>query len=234
MRREGYEFSVSKPEVILRESERGLLEPVERVFIEVMADYLGPVTELIGKRRGLLQDMRYGEDGTVYIEYLVPTRGILGFRQPFLTVTRGTGTFNTLFHAYEPLAGAIDVQEHSSLIALEPGTVSAYALLHLQQRGTFFVRPSEEVYTGMVVGQTISERDMILNVCRTKHLTGHRAAPKGIAEALATPRLLSLDDAIEYLGPDELLEVTPTALRIRKRELRHDARAKAGRDSRTE
>ncbi|MFA6107652.1 MAG: translational GTPase TypA [Candidatus Latescibacterota bacterium] len=229
MRREGYEFSVSKPEVILRQSDQGLLEPVERLFIEVLADYLGPVSELVGKRRGLLQAMSYGEDGTVYAEYLVPTRGILGFRQPYLTVTRGTGTFNTLFHAYEPLAGAIDTHEYSSLVSLEPGTVSAYALVHLQQRGTFFVRPGEAVYAGQVVGQTIAERDLILNVCRTKHLTGHRAAPKGIAEGLATPRILSLDDAMEYLGQDELLEVTPEALRVRKRELRHDARQRAAR-----
>jgi GTP-binding protein len=115
------------------------------------------------------------------------------------------------------------------LVALEPGTVSAYALLHLQQRGTFFVRPGDEVYAGQVVGQSVAERDLILNVCRTKHLTGHRAAPKGIAEGLAAPRILSLDDAVDYLGQDELLEVTPTALRVRKRELRHDARQRAAR-----
>ncbi len=227
MRRQGYEFAVSKPEVIFRPSEQGLLEPVERVFIEVLDEYLGPVSEMLGKRRGQLQDMRHGEDGTVYAEFLVPTRGVLGFRQPFLNATRGTGTFNTLFESNELLSGEIETQEHGSLISHESGTASGYALQHLQQRGAFFIHPGEQVYAGQVVGQHIRNEDLVINVCRTKHMTGHRATPKAILEALAPPRVLSLDDAIEYLGADELLEVTPEALRVRKKELQHGVRQRA-------
>ncbi|MGY8822601.1 MAG: translational GTPase TypA [Candidatus Latescibacterota bacterium] len=227
MRREGYELAVSKPEVIFRQSDRGLLEPIERVYIEVLNEYLGVVSEMLGKRRGRLQDIRHGEDGTVYAEFLVPTRGILGFRQPYLNATRGTGTFNTLFEGNEPMAGAIEGQEFGSLISHETGTTSAYALEHLQQRGTFFISPSDEVYAGQVVGQTIRPDDLVINVCRTKHMTGHRAAPKAILDSLSPPRILTLDDAIEYLGNDELLEVTPDSLRIRKRELHHGMRQRS-------
>lgn len=225
MRREGYEFSVSRPEVIFKEGENGdLLEPIEHLFLEVHNDYLGAVSEMLGRRRGRAIAIRYGEDGTVYAEYLVPTRGLLGMRQPFLTATRGTGIFHTLFHGYEPYLGEISTQEFGSMVSLETGTVSAYALVGLQQRGTFFVQIGEEVYSGQVVGQHVREDELVVNVCRTKHLTNHRATPTGIAESLTPPRILSLDDAIEYLSGDELLEVTPDSLRVRKKELKHDIR----------
>ncbi|MEZ4710379.1 MAG: translational GTPase TypA [Caldilineaceae bacterium] len=227
MRREGYEFTVSKPEVIFKDGPEGVLEPMEQIFVEVLNDYFGPVSEMLGKRRARLLDLSYGDDGTIYGEYLMPTRGTLGFRQPFLTVTRGTGIFHTLFHGYEPYAGDIDTQEHGSLVALETGDVSAYALEHLTQRGSFFVKPGDEVYSGQVVGQNIRNEDLVLNVCRTKHLTGHRAVPKAIAESLSAPRVMSLDDSMEYLATDELLEVTPLSLRIRKKELRHEIRQRA-------
>ncbi|MFQ5420186.1 MAG: translational GTPase TypA, partial [Anaerolineae bacterium] len=228
MRREGYEFSVSRPEVIFREGEDGRkLEPVEQLFLEVSNDYLGAVSEMLGKRRGRLQNIRYGDDGTVYVEYLVPTRGMLGFRQPFLTATRGTGILHTLFHGYKPFAGEIDMPENGSLVARESGDVSAYALQHLQQRGAFFIIPSEPVYAGQVVGQHIRDEELVINVCKTKTLTKVRTGPTAIVEALTTPRIMSLDESIEYLGSDELLEVTPGALRIRKKELRHDVRQKA-------
>jgi GTP-binding protein len=226
MRREGYEFSVGRPEVIFHETESGRQEPVEDLFLEVHTDYLGPVSEMLGKRRGELLQIRYGEDGTVYSEYRVPTRGLLGFRQPFLTTTRGTGIFHTLFHGYQPYRGEIDVQETGSLVSLETGAVSAYALIHLMQRGTLFVSPSDQVYGGQVVGQHIRGEDLVINVCKTKNLTGHRAVPRGIAESLPDPREMSLDERIEYLGPEDLLEVTPESLRIRKIELRHDLRKK--------
>ena len=226
MRREGYEFAVSRPEVIFRDGEQGLLEPIEEVFLEVHKDYLGAVTEMLGKRRGELKQIRYGDDDTVYSEYNVPTRGILGFRQPFLTVTRGTGIYHTLYHGYEPYRGPIHTQETGSLISLETGLVSAYALQHLVQRGTFFFGPGVEVYGGQVVGQHIRDEELVINVCRTKNLTGHRAVPRGITESLADPRPMSLDDCIEYLGPDELLEVTPQSLRIRMKELKHHIRQK--------
>jgi GTP-binding protein len=227
MRREGYEFMVSRPEVIFRESDQGLLEPVEELYLEVEQDYFGVVAELLGKRRGQLQEIDYGEDGTVYCQYHVPTRGLLGFRQLFLTATRGAGIFHTLFHDYLPFQGDIDTQENGSLVSLETGKVAAYALQHLQQRGTFFVMPGDQVYAGQVVGQHIRTEDLVINVCRTKHLTGHRAVPTAIVEALSTPRLMSLDESIEYLSADELLEVTPESLRIRKKELQHHLRMKA-------
>jgi GTP-binding protein len=234
MRREGYELAVSKPEVIFRQGEGGVHEPIERVFIEVLSEYLGAVSEMLGKRRGRLQDLRHGEDGTVYAEFLVPTRGILGFRQPYLNATRGTGAFNTLFEGYEPMSGPIEIQQFGSLISHETGTTSAYALEHLQQRGTFFISPGDEVYAGQVVGQTIRPEDLVINVCRTKHMTGHRTTPKSILDSLSPPRILSLDDAIEYLGNDELLEVTPDSLRVRKRELHHGLRHRAEKNARKE
>uniref|UniRef100_UPI0035B0A4B5 translational GTPase TypA n=1 Tax=Promineifilum sp. TaxID=2664178 RepID=UPI0035B0A4B5 len=200
MRREGYEFAVGRPEVIFHEGPAGREEPFEQVYVEALNDYWGAVAEMLGKRRGRMLDIRYDEDGTVYAEYSVPTRGILGFRQPFLTATRGTGVFHTLFDAYLPYAGDIEHTELGSLVSLESGPVSGYALEHLTARGTFFVRPSvDEVYGGQVVGEHIRDEDLVINVCRTKNLTGHRATPKAIIEALPPPRLMSLDEAIEYL-----------------------------------
>jgi GTP-binding protein len=228
MRREGYEFAVSKPEVIMQDSAEGPQEPIEHVYLEVSGDYLGAVTEMMGRRRGRLLDIRYGEDGTVYAEFLVPTRGMLGFRQPFLTATRGTGIVHALFHGYQPFLGDIEVRETGSLVSLETGAVSAYALTNLQQRGTLFVKPGDEVYGGQVVGQYIRDDELVVNVCKTKHLTGHRATTTGgIDPGLVPARILSLDEAIEYLSQDELLEVTPESLRIRKRELNHEVRQKA-------
>jgi GTP-binding protein len=175
-----------------------------------------------------MQDVRYGEDGTVYGEYFVPTRGMLGFRQPFLTATRGTGIVHTLFHGYEPFLGDIDTRETGSLVALEAGLVSSYALTNLQERGRLFVKPGDEVYGGMVVGQYVRDDELVVNVCKTKVLTGHRATTAGgIDPGLVPPRIMSLDEAIEYLSSDELLEVTPQSLRIRKKELRHDIRQRA-------
>ncbi|OUC05651.1 GTP-binding protein TypA, partial [Litorilinea aerophila] len=170
MRREGYEFAVSRPEVIFREGEGGLLEPVEELYVEVLADYLGAVSEMLGRRRGQLQNIRYGDDGTVYCEYLVPTRGMLGFRQPFLTATRGTGIFHTLFHGYVPYMGDIETREHGSLVALETGTVTSYALEQLQQRGTFFVRPGDQAHARQVAGQHIRDEDLAPNVRAHKAL----------------------------------------------------------------
>ncbi len=226
MRREGYEFSVSRPEVIFKESDQGLLEPIEQLFLEVDNDYFGAISELLGKRRAFMQNIRYGDDGTVYAEYLVPTRGLLGLRQSFLTATRGTVIFHTLFHAFEPYKGDIDTQTHGSMVSMENGPFSAYALQGLEARGIFFVIPGEEVYSGQVVGQYTRNEDLVVNACRTKVLSAVRTGPSAIVEALSTPRIMSLDESIEYLGEDELLEVTPNALRIRKKELKHDIRAK--------
>ncbi len=228
MRREGYEFSVSKPEVIFKEDEHGhRLEPVEHVFLEVHGDYLGPVSEMMGRRRGTMLDLRYGDDGTAYGEYHVPTRGLLGFRQPFLVSTRGTGIFHTLFHGYEPYCGDMASRDHGSLVAMETGQVTTYALTQLQQRGTLFVTSEDAVYCGQVVGQHIRDDDLVINVCKAKHLTNHRKSFSEITEQFAPPRVMSLDEAIEYLSNDELLEVTPVAQRVRKRILNHEQRKQA-------
>ena len=227
MRREGYEFAVSRPEVIFRDGSNGKEEPMETLFIEVANDYFGAVSELLGRRRGLLQKIHYGEDGTVYGEYIIPTRGLLGLRQPFLTATRGTGIFNTLFHGYAPMLGPIATQDHGSLVSLETCVVSSYALHQLESRGVFFVLPSEEVYQGQVVGQNTRDEELVVNVGKTKTLTKVRSGPTAIVEALSTPRIMTLDESIEYLGDDDLLEITPTSLRIRKKELRHEVRQRA-------
>jgi GTP-binding protein len=196
MRRDGYEFQVSKPEVILKEIDGKLHEPVELVEIEVSSAYQGVVVELMGQRKGQMRDMKIREDGSVHYVYLVPTRGLLGFRQQFLTSTRGEGIMNSLLAGYEPYAGEIQTRSNGSLI---------------------------EVYEGMIIGQHIRESDLEVNVCRKKHLTNIRNSGSEEALRLETPRDLSLDDAIEYLAEDELLEVTPEGFRLRKRLLsKHD------------
>ncbi len=230
VRREGFEFAVSRPEVIYKTAPNGdLLEPIEQVFVEVGQDYLGSVQEMLGKRRAKMQNIHYGEDGTVYCTYFAPTRGLLGFRMPFLTATRGTGIFHTLFHAYEPFTGNIELQENGALIALETGSVSNYALINLQQRGEFIVKAGDDVYAGQVVGKHIREEELVINVCKAKQLTNFREKPSGINDLLTPPRDLTLDDALQYLTGDDLLEVTPQSLRIRKKILNNDLRARTRR-----
>ena len=232
MRREGSEFAVSPPEVIYKASEEGLLEPMEHVYIEALSDYLGAVTEMLGKRRGQLVNIRYGEDGTVCAEFLVPTRGLLGFRQLFLTATRGTGIFNTLFAGYQPFLGEIDTLEQGKLVALEGGMVTSYALVKLQQRGDFIVRPGDEVYAGQVVGRNIRADELVINICQAKQLTNFREKPSATSDMLVAPHDLSLDEAIQYLDKGDLLEVTPIALRVRKKDLRHEVRQREAKRAR--
>ncbi|PDW02561.1 translational GTPase TypA [Candidatus Viridilinea mediisalina] len=225
MRREGYEFQVSKPEVIFQQGADGTrLEPMELVEIEVANDYQGVVVELLGRRQGEMRDMHVRDDGTVHYVYLVPTRGLLGFRQLFLTATRGTGILNSLFYGYEPIAGDMEMRENGSLIASEGGTVSTYGINQVQDRGTFFVTPGQDVYEGMVVGQHIRDVDLEVNVCKEKHLTNIRNNKGAEVIRLDAARSLSLDDAIEYIGDDELVEVTPKGWRIRKKLLSSDDR----------
>jgi GTP-binding protein len=231
MRREGYEFAVSKPEVIFKDGPGGPQEPIEHVYLEVANDFLGAVSEMMGRRKASPLDIRYGEDGTVYAEYLVPTRGLLGFRQPFLIATRGTGIFHTLFHGYEPYQGEINTRDRGSLVALETGQVTSYALMNLQERGIMFVTSEDQVYAGQVVGQYTRDDDLVVNVCKTKHLTNHRKSFAEINVGLTPARILSLDEAIDYLDVDELLEATPHALRVRKRELDHNVRQRAAKQA---
>ena len=227
MRREGYEFEVSKPEVIYREDpETGeTLEPIEEVHIEAADNMVGTVVELLGTRRGSMTDMR-SENGTTYLRYLVPTRGMLGFRPHFMRATSGMGQVHSLHAGYEPLAGEIPSRQFGSLVAAEGGVATAYALVSLQQRGTFFINPGDEVYEGMVVGEHIRPGDLDMNVARAKHLTNHRGKPSETSAGLNTPHDMSLDDWIEFMADDELLEVTPTSLRLRKRILNNEERLK--------
>ncbi len=224
MRREGFEFQVSKAEVIYKVIDGERQEPYELVDIEVESDYQGAVVELLGQRKGTMRDMRFNDDGTVHFVYHVPTRGLLGFRQQLLTSTRGTGIMNTLFAGYQPYAGEVQTRMFGSLIAWEQGTATSYGLYGAQERGQLFIGSGTDVYEGMVVGQHIRDEDLEVNVCKKKQLTNMRSSGADEALRLDVPRNLSLDDCIEYLADDELLEVTPNSLRIRKRLLNTDER----------
>ena len=227
MRREGYEFQVSRPEVIFRQSEDGtLLEPFEEVHIETSSETVGVVVEMLGGRRGQMMDMGDTGTGTASLTYLVPTRGLLGFRYQFLTSTRGMGVMNTVFHGYKEMAGSMPSRSSGSLVAWEAGTSTAYALKNAEDRGVLFIGPGMEVYEGLVVGETARAEDLAVNVCKKKHLTNMRAARGDMEIRLTPPRQISLDEAIEYLADDELLEVTPQAFRIRKRIMNTEERQK--------
>jgi GTP-binding protein len=226
MRREGYEFQVSRPEVIFRDVDGVKHEPIEQVEIEVAGQYQGTVIELMGARRGQMRDMSLRDDGLVHMIFHVPTRGLLGFRQTFLTSTRGEGVMNTLFMGYEPLAGEISTRANGSLIASEGGTATTFGLHNAQERGQLFIGAGTDVYEGMIVGQHIRDRDLEVNVCKRKHLTNIRSSTAEEAQRLEAPRVLSLDDAIEYISDDELVEVTPKSFRLRKKLLTLNERSR--------
>jgi len=227
MRREGYEFDVSKPEVIFRRDPETdeLLEPVEEVHIEVADGMTGVVVELLGSRRGRMVDMR-SESGTTYMRYLVPTRGLLGFRSQFMTATGGMGQLHSIFYGYEPFTGPIPGRQFGSLVAWESGVATPYAMVHAQSRGTFFIEPGTEIYEGMVVGEHIRPEDLAVNLCKTKHLSAVRTKNYADEERLKSIRQLSLDDYLEFIAEDELLEVTPENLRARKKILDNERRMK--------
>ena len=227
MRREGYELEVSRPEVIMMKGPNGdMLEPFEECHIEVAEAHMGTVIEMLGRRRALMTNMHQGGDGSVYLTYLAPTRGLLGFRYQFLTATQGTGQMHSLFHGYQPYAGTFEQRELGSVVNIEAGTATAYAIRNAEDRAMLFIEPGTEVYEGMVVGQHVRPEDLLYNITRKKQLTNVRAARAEVLEALTPPRRMSLDECIEYLGDDELLEVTPESLRIRKRILKAEERAK--------
>ncbi|MCO6451147.1 MAG: translational GTPase TypA [Caldilineales bacterium] len=227
MRREGYEFQVSRPEVILRQGEDGeWLEPYEEVHIDTSPDTVGIVVEMLGKRRGEMIDLRDAPGGSVHLTYIAPTRGLLGFRYQLLTATRGAGVMHTIGHSYAPFAGTIESRSQGSLVAFEQGAATSHALKSAEQRGVLFIGPGVEVYQGMVVGAHQRPGDLEINVCRQKQLDNMRRSFKEIDSRLTPPREMSLDEFIEYLADDELLEVTPRSLRIRKRELDRHERAR--------
>ena len=218
MRREGYEFQISRPEVIFHVNEDGEnQEPYEDVHIETSPETVGTVIEMLGKRRGELFNMSDARNGTVELDYIVPTRGLLGFRYQFLTATRGMGTIHSIFHGYGPMAGEIGSRSRGSLISWEMGTSSTYGLRQAETRGELFLGPGVEVYSGMVIGEHQRPGDLEINICKTKTLTAVHTVYYGVEDKSTPPREMSLDECMEYLADDELLEVTPVSLRIRKR-----------------
>ncbi|HVK02604.1 MAG TPA: translational GTPase TypA [Armatimonadaceae bacterium] len=220
MRREGYELQVSMPEVLTRVGEDGRKEePYERVLISVPEEYQGAVMEALGTRRAELQDMRPGERGGQRLEFVIPTRGLLGFRNAFLTLTRGTGVLSTLFEGYGPWTGAIQRARQGSLIASETGVTTPFGLSNAEERGQLFIGAGVNVYEGMIVGRHQRDGDLEVNVCKMKQLTNMRSSNADMAIRLTPPAEMGLDRSLEYIGPDELLEVTPKSVRMRKKEL---------------
>ena len=228
MRREGYEFAVSKAEVIYHTDENGKkLEPMERAYIDVDDEYAGNVIQKLGERKGELLNMHSNGSGSTRLEFLIPARGLIGYRGEFLTDTKGTGVLNTIFENYGPYKGDIQYRKQGSLIAFEAGEAITYGLFNAQERGTLFIGPGEKVYAGMVIGQNGKAEDIELNVCKTKKLTNTRSSSADEALKLTPPRILSLEQCLDFIDTDELLEVTPKSLRIRKKILDPTLRKRA-------
>ncbi len=226
MRREGYEFQVSPPRVLNREIDGVMCEPIERVVIDVPETSVGPVIEKMGSRRGELLEMT-PVGNRMKLQFLVPSRGLFGYRNEFLTDTRGEGILNSVFEKYEPFKGEVTRRNTGSLIAFETGEAVAYGIFNAQERGHMFISPGTEVYAGMIVGVSPKSEDITVNVCRKKQLTNMRAAGSDEALRLIPPRIMSLEQCLEFMADDELLEVTPKSLRLRKRILDHSLRMKA-------
>ena len=230
MRREGFEFAVSKPEVLYKEDEKGgTLEPVEQAIIDVPDEFSGAVISKLSERKGELRNMTTNASGTTRLEFIIPSRGLIGYRGEFLTDTKGNGVINTIFEGYVPYKGEISYRGQGSLIAYETGVSVTYGLFNAQERGTLFISPGEKVYSGMIIGQNGKAEDVEVNVCKTKHLSNTRSSGSDDALKLSPPRILSLEQAIDFIETDELLEITPKTLRIRKKILDPLARKRASR-----
>ena len=228
MRREGYEFAVSKAEVIYKEDERGKkLEPMEICYIDVPDEFSGAIIQKLSNRKGELQGMAPTGDGYTRLEFSIPSRGLIGYRGEFMTDTKGNGVINTVFDDYGPYKGDIQYRKQGSLIAFEAGEAITYGLFNAQERGTLFIGPGEKVYSGMVVGQTGRAEDIEVNVCKTKHLSNTRTSSSDEALRLVPKKVLSLEQALEFIDTDELLEITPESLRIRKKILDPTLRKRA-------
>lgn len=232
MRREGYELEVSKPQVILKDGpstssgQAKKLEPIELASIEVPEQFSGVVIEMFGKRLGIMKDMRT-DRGTVFLDFAIPTRGLIGIRNKFLTATKGTGIMNTIFLGYEGYKGEFSVVSSGSLVASEKGVSNSYGLINAQERGQLFIGPGVEVYEGMVVGENSKAGDIMVNICKTKELTNFRTKNFGVQEQLEVPKVMGLEEALDYIADDELVEATPQNIRIRKAILSEHERAKA-------
>ena len=228
MRREGYEFAVSKAEVLYHTDERGKkLEPMELAYIDVPDDCTGSVIQKLSQRKGELLGMSPINGGYTRLQFSIPSRGLIGYRGEFLTDTKGNGIINSSFEGYEEYKGDISYRKNGSLIAYESGDAITYGLFNAQERGTLFIGPGEKVYAGMIVGENPRTEDIEVNVCKTKHLTNTRSSSADEALRLVPPKILSLEQALDYIDTDELLEVTPKSLRIRKKILDHTARYRA-------
>ena len=230
MRREGFEFAVSKPEVLYKEDKKGgTLEPVEQAIIDVPDEFSGAVISKLSERKGELRNMTTNASGTTRLEFIIPSRGLIGYRGEFLTDTKGNGVINTIFEGYVPYKGEISYRGQGSLIAYETGVSVTYGLFNAQERGTLFISPGEKVYSGMIIGQNGKAEDVEVNVCKTKHLSNTRSSGSDDALKLSPPKILSLEQAIDFIETDELLEITPKNLRIRKKILDPLARKRAAR-----
>lgn len=216
MRREGYEFQVSQPQVIFREVDSKPCEPFEQLVLDVPEEAVGGCMERLGTRKGELQDMMVSGDGRAQLEFVIPARGLIGFRGEFMRVTRGAGIMNHSFLEYRPMSGDIETRRNGVLIAFEEGVATFYALKNAEDRGTFFIEPGTKVYKGMVVGENNRPQDLELNICKSKQLTNHRAASGDELVQLQSPMEMGLERALEYIGPDEMVEVTPESIRLRK------------------
>jgi GTP-binding protein len=216
MRREGYEFQVSQPQVIYREVNGQPCEPFEYLVLDVPEEAVGTCIERLGQRKGEMQDMQTGVNGRTQLEFIVPARGLIGFRGDFIRITRGEGIMNHSFHEYRPLVGELETRYNGVMIAFEEGVSTFYAMKNAEDRGVFFITPGTKVYKGMIIGEHNRPQDIDLNVCKTKQLTNHRAASGDELVQLQAPIDMSLERALEYIGPDELVEVTPESIRLRK------------------
>lgn len=227
MRRQGYEFAVSRPQVIYKQGENGeLLEPMELLMIEVPENYVGAVMEKLGSRKAEIVNMGTRDTGVSHLEFRIPSRGLMGYRQQFLTDTNGNGIMNSVFDGYEPYKGDIPQRVQGSLVVFEAGETSSYGLFNAQDRGALFVGPAVPVYEGMIVGQSPKNEDIVVNVCKKKHVTNMRAAGSDEALRLTPPTVLSLEQSLEFINDDELVEVTPLSIRLRKRILSRELRMK--------
>ena len=226
MRRQGYEFQVSRPKVIMKKENGVLMEPMELLIVEVPEQYVGSVMEKLGSRKGELENMGVRDGGMTHLEFKIPARGLIGYRSEFMTDTNGNGILNQLFAGYEPYKGDIQTRDRGSIVVHETGETTGYGLFNTQDRGRLFVGPGVPVYEGMIVGECAKSEDVVCNVCKQKHLTNTRASGSDDALRLVPPTVLSLEQCMEFIKDDELLEVTPTSLRLRKVILSKEQRMK--------
>ncbi len=234
MRREGYEFMVSKPQVITKEENGKVMEPMERVFLDIPEDKIGVVTEKLSIRKGRMTSMQNHGHGRVNMEFIIPSRGLIGFRSQFLTDTKGAGIMNALFEGHAEWFGPIPQRVSGALVADRVGRITGYATFAMVDRGELFLEVGRQVYAGMVIGERNRTEDLVVNITREKKLTNMRSSTSDATVTLRPPRLLSLDQSIEFIAEDELVEVTPKSIRLRKMELDAGKRASARKKEKAE